>query len=103
MHSAETSVTIHQSTKRLHPRKLKTYLKVGYLGISTQQLQGQTEGQDGEFRILPFSRLIRGVRWLELDISRLPIGPIFKNQSLQGVQETEELSATAAEAYELAW
>jgi hypothetical protein len=33
--------------------------------------------------ILPYSRLLRYVRWFETDVSGLRIGPIFKSQDVQ--------------------
>jgi hypothetical protein len=54
--------------------------------------------------ILPSSGSLRGVRWLDTDVSGLPIGPNFKGQDVLLVvtKKKEEFSSTASETSDLA-
>ena len=56
----------HTHTKRAWLVSIKTLL------ISISELY---------YRILPSSGLLRGVRWLETDVSGLRLGPIFNDQN----------------------
>jgi hypothetical protein len=53
-----------------------------------------------ETRVLPYFGLLRGVRWLEIDVSALHIGPISKGQSVQEEKEEEEEKEFILEAAE---
>ena len=53
------------------------------MSLSQYKLMEKGFGMTVSFLILPSSGSLRGVRWFDTDVSRLPVGSFFEGQVVQ--------------------